>query len=215
MGLGAGGAALATALSRGVVCLLLCTLVAHSGKLHDPGTVTLADCRSLTGKMLRIGVPTASKARCSVWASCWSSSSTPRWAQWALAANAAAGALSCIATLPGGAISLAMLPVIGQAIGADKPDEARRLGRKLLAIAYVLMLGTGLRLHLPAAAFGPVWPNRRDHRRGPRPAAVALHFCLAVLPGRVLHPCGAARFPEMCATPWSSAWRRCWSFASG
>ena len=58
MGLGAGGAALATALSRGVVCLLLCALVAHSGMLHDPGTVTLADCRSLTGKMLRIGVPT-------------------------------------------------------------------------------------------------------------------------------------------------------------
>ena len=26
--------------------------------LHDLGTVTLADCRSLTGKMLRIGVPT-------------------------------------------------------------------------------------------------------------------------------------------------------------
>ena len=66
----------------------------------------------------------------------------------ALAANAAAGALSCIATLPGGAISLAMLPVIGQAIGAGKPDEARRLGRKLLAIAYVLMLGTNLLVYI-------------------------------------------------------------------
>ncbi len=48
MGLGAAVQRLATALSRGVVCLLLCALVAHSGMLHDPGNRNvLADCRSL------------------------------------------------------------------------------------------------------------------------------------------------------------------------
>ena len=148
MGLGAGGAALATALSRGVVCLLLCALVAHSGMLHDPGTITLADCRSLTGKMLRIGVPTGVESSLFSLGKLLVQQLYASLGTVALAANAAAGALSCIATLPGGAISLAMLPVIGQAIGADKPDEARRLGRKLLAIAYVLMLGTNLLVYI-------------------------------------------------------------------
>ena len=148
MGLGAGGAALATALSRGVVCLLLCALVAHSGMLHDPGNVTLADCRSLTGKMLRIGVPTGVESSLFSLGKLLVQQLYASLGTVALAANAAAGALSCIATLPGGAISLAMLPVIGQAIGAGKPDEARRLGRKLLAIAYVLMLGTNLLVYI-------------------------------------------------------------------
>ena len=144
--LGASGAALATALSRGVdVCCS--ALVAHSGMLHDPGTVTLADCHSLTGKMLRIGIVGKTSSLFSLGKllvqQLYASLGTV-----ALAANAAAGALSCIATLPGGAISLAMLPVIGQAIGAGKPDEARRLGRKLLAIAYVLMLGTNLLVYI-------------------------------------------------------------------
>ena len=139
---------LETALSRGVVCLLLCALVAHSGMLHDPGTVTLADCRSLTGKMLRIGVPTGVESSLFSLGKLLVQQLYASLGTVALAANAAAGALSCIATLPGGAISLAMLPAIGQAIGAGKPDEARRLGRKLLAIAYVLMLGTNLLVYI-------------------------------------------------------------------
>ena len=135
-------------LGAGVVCLLLCALVAHSGMLHDPGTVTLADCRSLTGKMLRIGVPTGVESSLFSLGKLLVQQLYASLGTVALAANAAAGALSCIATLPGGAISLAMLPVIGQAIGAGKPDEARRLGRKLLAIAYVLMLGTNLLVYI-------------------------------------------------------------------
>lgn len=114
MGLGAGGAALATALSRGAVCLLLCTLVAHSGMLHDPGTVTLADCRSLTGKMLRIGVPTGVESSLFSLGKLLVQQLYASLGTVALAANAAAGALSCIATLPGGAISLAMLPSSGR-----------------------------------------------------------------------------------------------------
>ena len=80
-------------------------------------------------------------------------------------------------------------PVTGlrQALHFVLPDEPCSLTGKLPRV-------------IPAAAFGPVWPDRRDHRRGPRPAAVALHFCLAVLPGRVLHPCGAARC-RRCALP--------------
>ena len=75
-----------------------------------------------------------------------------------------------------------------QALHFVLPDEPCSLTSKLPRV-------------IPAAAFGPVWPDRRDHRRGPRPAAVALHFCLAVLPGRVLHPCGAARCRRWGAVP--------------
>ena len=120
MGLGAGGAALATALSRGVVCLLLCALVAHSGMLHDPGTVTLADCRSLTGKMLRIGVPWRRKlavqfGQAAGPAALRLAGHNGAWQPMPLQGHSPV----LPRCWPGGAISLAMLPVIGQAIGGQ------------------------------------------------------------------------------------------------
>ena len=128
MGLGAGGAALATALSRGVVCLLLCALVAHSGMLHDPGTVMLADCRSLTGKMLRIGVPTGVESSLFSLGKLLVQQLYASLGTVALAANAADE-------------ETPLLREAGRQLKAY-------LGRKLLAIAYVLMLGTNLLVYI-------------------------------------------------------------------
>ena len=95
------------------------------------------------------------------------------------------------------------------------PDEARRLGRKLLAIAYVLMLGTNLLVYifLPQLFSGLYGLTAET-------TAVVHDLLLwhSILPRcstrPVLHPLRRCALPEI-ALPHGHQRRRCWSFASG
>ena len=57
----------------------------------------------------------------------------------AIAANAAANTISSFEVLPASSISLALLTVVGQCMGAGRNDEAVYYTKKLLLIAYVGM----------------------------------------------------------------------------
>ena len=140
--MGAAGAAWATLAARAVAALLLCLWLATSGMLRRGSAerATLAQCRALLGKILSVGVPSGVESGLFSLGKLLVQRLYAGLGTVALAANAAAGALSCIATLPGGAVSLAMLPVVGQAVGALDYAAARRLAHRLLRIAYVLML---------------------------------------------------------------------------
>lgn len=61
----------------------------------------------------------------------------------AIAANAVCNNVAGIVILPGSAVSLALLPVVGQCIGAGAPDQARKNTGKLMAAAYVMVAITG------------------------------------------------------------------------
>jgi Na+-driven multidrug efflux pump len=58
----------------------------------------------------------------------------------AIAANAAANTLTAFEVLPGSAIGLAMLTVVGQCIGAGSTDQAVYYTKKLMKITYVAMI---------------------------------------------------------------------------
>ncbi len=61
------------------------------------------------------------------------------------AANAVCNSITGLVITPGTAVSLAAVAVIGQLIGADKKEEARHYGKKLLAIQYsVTLLATSI-----------------------------------------------------------------------
>ena len=62
----------------------------------------------------------------------------------AIAANSVANSVTMFANIPGNAIGMAMITVIGQCIGAKKPDEAKRYGKKLMFIAYAGILATNI-----------------------------------------------------------------------
>lgn len=55
----------------------------------------------------------------------------------AITANAVAGNLSGLSTIPGAAIGLAMITVVGQCVGANDYDQARKYIRRLMIITYV------------------------------------------------------------------------------
>ena len=122
-GMGAAGAALATLIARGGAAVLLCVLLAKSGMLAAPQKqpVRLAECREMLGKILYVGIPSGVESGLFSLGKLLVQRLYAGLGTVALAANAAAGALSCIATLPGGALSLAMLPVVGRAVGGGQP----------------------------------------------------------------------------------------------
>ncbi len=57
----------------------------------------------------------------------------------AIAANAAANTIASFEVLPASSIGLAMLTVVGQCMGANRPDEAAYFAKKLLGLAYISM----------------------------------------------------------------------------
>lgn len=73
----------------------------------------------------------------------------------ALAANSAMGSIMSVAVVPGTAIGLAMITVVGQCIGAREQKQAVRNVRRMLMIGYAanILLSTVLYL-LPAQTLG-------------------------------------------------------------
>ncbi|MEG2119862.1 MAG: MATE family efflux transporter, partial [Pseudoflavonifractor sp.] len=59
----------------------------------------------------------------------------------AVTANAIAGSIAGVANVPGAAMGLAMITVVGQCVGAREVEQAVRYTRKLLTVAY-LSVGT-------------------------------------------------------------------------
>lgn len=60
------------------------------------------------------------------------------------AANGIVNSVSGVVNIPGGAIGLAAIAVIGQLVGADKKDEARQYGKKLIRLMYLGVLPLNL-----------------------------------------------------------------------
>ena len=54
------------------------------------------------------------------------------------AANGICNSVSSVVNIPGSAIGLAAITVIGQLIGADKKEEAKRYGKKLIRLMYLV-----------------------------------------------------------------------------
>lgn len=64
----------------------------------------------------------------------------------AIAANAVSNTVSSIANIPGNAVSLAMIPVVGQCLGAGERQQARGYAKKLMKLAYLGIALTNLTL---------------------------------------------------------------------
>lgn len=62
----------------------------------------------------------------------------------AITANAIAGTIGNLGTLPGSAMSLALLTVVGQCVGAGDYNAVKLYTRKLLKLAYKLMVGLNI-----------------------------------------------------------------------
>ena len=62
----------------------------------------------------------------------------------AIAANAVANNLACMAIIPGSAIGLAMITVVGQCVGANDFEQAKRYTVRLTGLTYLCMAALNL-----------------------------------------------------------------------
>ena len=136
---GVAGAALSSVFSRGVAAVVITVLLLHPGH-----TVTLRTGTrfrpdfSLIRRILQIGVPNGLENSLFQLGRILVVSIIALFGTTQIAANAVANNLDAVAVFPGQAMSLAMITVIGQCIGAGDTAQARYMAKKLLKITYII-----------------------------------------------------------------------------
>ena len=147
MGLGVMGAALATLTARIVSALVMVVLLSRK---DNPLCIATPGCmkpqRDVIGKILKIGIPSGVENGMFQIGKLLVSSLTATFGTAAIAANAVANSVAGFANIPGIAIGLAIVTVIGRCIGAGEKEQARYYSKRLLGLAYAGMVLADLAL---------------------------------------------------------------------
>ena len=146
-GLGVMGAALATLTARIVSALVMVVLLSRK---DNPLCIATPGCmkpqRDVIGKILKIGIPSGVENGMFQIGKLLVSSLTATFGTAAIAANAVANSVAGFANIPGIAIGLAIVTVIGRCIGAGEKEQAKYYSKRLLGLAYAGMVLADLAL---------------------------------------------------------------------
>lgn len=135
--LGVLGAAVATLFARSVSAVVM--LIMLSNKKNVLRVASIRDLYpdgSLIRKILSIGIPSGVENGMFHIGKLSVSSLTSTFGTAAIAANAVANNIASFANIPGNAIGLAIITVVGRCIGAGEKEQAKRYSRKLLLVAF-------------------------------------------------------------------------------
>ena len=150
-GLGVLGAALATLVGR---VFAACWVFWQQQQFENPLRIErLQDMRpdrSMILRILGIGVPSGLENGMFQIGKLCVSSLTSTLGTSAIAANAVANSISSLTNIPGNTMSLAMIPVVGQCLGAGEKKQARRYAWILLGIAFLGLAATNAALFVGA-----------------------------------------------------------------
>ena len=136
---GVGGAALSSVLSRGTAAVAITILL-----LNPEHTVSLRrgqrfrPDKELIRRILQIGVPNGLENSLFQLGRVLVVSMISLFGTTQITANALANNLDAVAVIPGQAMSLAMITVIGQCIGSGDEPQTRRMAKKLMMITYAV-----------------------------------------------------------------------------
>ena len=131
-----GGAALATLLGRVIAAVwLMLQNQSLSNPLRVQSWQELRPHKDTILRILGIGIPSGLENGMFQIGKLCVSSLTSTLGTSAIAANAVANSVTTLANIPGNTMSLAMIPVIGQCLGAGEKKQAQRYSVTLLGIA--------------------------------------------------------------------------------
>lgn len=139
--MGVEGVAIPTIVSRAVACLVIlallfkpsCPLRISFKEIFVPKIKTM-------GSILRFGIPSAVENGLFQLGRILVVSIIALYATYQTAANSTAGTFDSLGCIPGSAMNLAMITVVGQCIGAKDYKAARYFTKKLLKIAYIMTI---------------------------------------------------------------------------
>ncbi len=75
----------------------------------------------------------------------------------AIAANAVANTVSTVANIPGSTIGLAMIPVIGQCLGAGDKEQAKRYAKQLMWMAVIGMAASNILIFISIPGIAEIY----------------------------------------------------------
>lgn len=137
---GVAGAALSSVISRGAAAMVITVLLfqpEHTVSLRRGGH--LRPDGALIRRILQIGVPNGLENSLFQLGRILVVSMIALFGTTQIAANAVANNLDAVACIPGQAMNLAIITVVGQCIGAGDIEQARRMAKKLLKITYQIL----------------------------------------------------------------------------
>ncbi len=138
--MGVAGAAISTLVSRAAGAVIMIILLRNpSLPIHVRSLRPFKLVPGLIRRILTVGIPTGvenglfqmGKLIVMRWIVSYGTA--------AIAANTAGGNLAGFAVIPGSAIGLAMVTVVGRCIGANEKAQAKAYAKKLLKLAYLSM----------------------------------------------------------------------------
>lgn len=145
------GVALPTFLSRTVAAAVLLFCLYRGNKKDNnqeyisiKGIFRTKPEWTLISKILKIGIPSMMENSSFQFGKILVMNVVTSFGTGAIAANAAGNTLSGIEVIPGQAIGMAVLTVIGQCIGAGEKEQAKYYTRKLMIWAYVSFIGLNI-----------------------------------------------------------------------
>ena len=137
LNMGVAGAGLATLASRILSATIMVILISNKKNIIFIHKIWKLEWHwHKVKKILRIGIPTGIEGSIFHIGKLMVQSFIAAFGTVALAANAIAGSVSTMANIPGRAINMASITIIGQSIGAKRPDQALLYGKRLLFLAY-------------------------------------------------------------------------------
>lgn len=136
-GLGVLGAALATLVGRiFAACWIFWQQQQFENPLRIDSWQDMRPDRPMILRILGIGIPSGLENGMFQIGKLCVSSLTSTLGTSAIAANAVANSITTLTNVPGNTMSLAMIPVVGQCLGAGEKKQAKRYSWLLLGIAY-------------------------------------------------------------------------------
>ncbi len=144
-GMGVRGAAIASLVSRMIGCVIMLLLLRHRENPIHIERLFIPEVRpSMVRSILAVGVPTGLENGIFQIGKVLVQGLIVSLGTTAIAANAIANNLASMEVIPGAAIGLALITVVGQCVGARDYVQARQYAIKLLKITYLSMIGLNI-----------------------------------------------------------------------
>ena len=137
--MGVAGVAIPTLISRAVAAVIILILISRKKQdLYLEGKYVFHYQGSIMRKILRIGIPSACENSFFQLGRAIVVSMIALFGTVQTSANAVAGSIDNLACIAGNAVSMAMVTVIGQCVGAGDEEQVKYYIKKLMIWAYVL-----------------------------------------------------------------------------